>query len=1331
MDHQRIRPSLADLASLDLDAPAFSEWELNNAPAVSVSRTKPPTILSTSIPPPVPEIPFDEPQPSNSSPKFAATPPAKPKSRFALQREKEAAEKATEGKGTERFELDLDEHGDGIDSRAGGALPTATPRPSLVKDVLERPATRNAPPRPPTAPTLHGLGSRPAGFPPLGKGVFPRKTALRTAVPPSVPAPSTSSLTFDADKYVDGGTVDGILQSVSKENENVLSGMSELQILEEQRQIREEMGLSEGMIKMLQERAQKKLDTGSTRRNRPPPPQSPATSARLHPPRTAPRQQEDDDEDEEGTPEYIRKHFFPDEPVNPALDWMKPTSPSSTRPSDEQSSLPTTFTFDLQGSLVSSSSTATPEANAGDHHVSSASSFTIPSLLSLTASSVPSQRSTAFTTLHRIISHSSRHCDLVGPKDWASLRHELVQKAGWALRDPARGVVISAIDLLAYLLETEAASPPPPAAAPLPNAEVAKTFLESFESADPFPPLSMQMSLAGSTLPGSSLVQVLGIVEHFVALAPPASLDVVFSTRNLLAAFVERFIATPWPPPSSHSTSDSSTRRVGLDDDDTVSTRLPCPRAIALVSSLARSSRARAKLLWSDRAKLIEPTLRYLAIPPWDLDVPGGARERGDVDVQKLGYEMLTNVFELWHVFARYGIGCQLRTLAAPLLEDEGGVFERVVVEAGHQEKAAWVGALLRLMTVWTIASIDPHVTEHDIVWSQVEGWNDLALEVYGVAAEKGRKGLVGQSLDLLANWLEGSKVNKSWRGEKEREWIKDRFEHDLTEGRGRKLIEGAMRALAACRTEEEDDNNARVVSAALRLSRAYEESSNPPTSALFTLDPELVEAVVDTVLALPERPSSGAVEVTLVLLPLVSDSSRRLEATIRLLPLLEPSQAVAARDLVSHLLATLAKPAPSLSHQLALVSSLEPTLEIPVLADLPLLEPFYVHLIVTSSGGRVIGPSHPTPRDIKLTHSLSTTTSRLLSHDWPLAVLDELLRSATSPVFQRPPKDWDPSEVQLVKACLVLMRVVLAGGGGRVRVERAVMLYDLMKVFMLEKDTDPSSATERDLFLNPSIQHSVSHLVEPLRFSSLAPSSQLLAQLSPTVTPFEHLPPLEAVSNRFSTAPFYQLYTDFLGLYDSISLLNALFAQFLLPPCSQRYSIDYRKLLWTDYSHLLAGITLDAPDLLSDREDRDADEGLLQGWLYPRERDETLLRTYLDQLLTRRVTPSVNPFLSWVAVHHVSQAIFGEDDQRDAEASNLRTKLVTNLMAERGDEVTRMILRYQPIETGESRMRQSLEECVEAGGNTMTLEEKEARNMIILKVVGTQVETRVRSLLG
>ncbi|GAA5934592.1 uncharacterized protein JCM15063_004625 [Sporobolomyces koalae] len=1221
MEHQRIRPSLADLANLDLDAPAFPEWETSGTPAVTVSRTRPPTI-STSVPPPVPRIPTDSSsfEPSQDSAADAAAPrPAKPKSRFALQREKEAAE---------RFQIDLDDEPP-TEPPDSGALPRATPRFSLVKDVFEKPASER--PTPPTAPGPSRLsnfraGSR--GFPPLGKGVFPGKAAVPSPRSPPLQQQATAgrAASFDADKLVDGGSVEGLMQSVSQENETVVQGMSEAQILEEQRQIREEMGLSEGMIKMLQERAQRR-----TRPTEPTVRARPAAPASTRQPARPPPNVFNDDDDEEGTPEYIRKHFFPNEPVNPALEWM---NPQSVRPNAGSSTGFGSIAYDLQGKLVENlddQANAAPPTENGEHHVSSSSTFTIPSLLALAASSVPSQRSTAFTTLLRILRYHSQKT-----REWEGMRQQCVQKASWALRDPSRNVIIAAIDLLDHLFATEARSNPYAPEVVLENAEVPKTLLSSFEASDPFPPLALHLSLG--SLPRSTLLQLLGLLENLVDIArlanSPIPIDSILSTPKLLESIVDRFIATRWP--------------VARDTDGD----LPTPVALAFLGQLARSSRLRAKELV--KRNLIESTLRYLAVPPWELE--------DSTATQKLGQEMLEGVFDLWQVLARYGIGCELRTQAAPLLE---GVFERIRDRTIVEGDDRWFKSLLRLLQMWTVAAIDPHVTGHDIVWSQVEGWRDVAVEAY--ETYRADLAIVADSWRLLTSWLEGSKVNKSWRGEKEREWVQEEFGHEFAQGgQAREMVQGAMERLG--------DDDVRVISAALLLSEAYEESSNPPTPALFDLDPSFVQTVVDTILS-QASPRPDQIRLVLLLLPRVA-TTHVLPTILRVLPRLSAQDAVAARDLISRVLQLSSTHATS-------TSGLDPDLELPALVDAPLLNPFYTHSIVQASGGRVIGPDFPSSRDLKLTASLApfSPADPILKPDWPLSVLDELLRSSSSAVFKQLPSDWDASELQLVKTCLALTRVVFKLNETD-RPDPAVLVYDLMKVFMLEKDADPQSL-ETDLFRHPSVQCSLSALFEPLRISSstarpIVPRASVESTLEP---------PLERVSGVVSTAPFYQLYTDFLGLYDSISLSNPLFGLCLLPPLSQLYPNDYRRLLWTDYSHLLKTLRFEPHEVISDVANDGVSDSRLSTWFYPRETNETMLKAYVDAVVSDLVKRHESPFLYWIAVHHVALSVFASEDDR-----KVRENLVKTLVHRGKPELVDLVKSYE--QGGEGQELRSFEEC-------------------------------------
>ncbi|GAA5956009.1 hypothetical protein JCM3765_000068 [Sporobolomyces pararoseus] len=1285
MDSQRIRPSLADLTTLDLDAPAFTEWEINHQqPSVSVSRTQPPKIVSssstTSIPPPVPEIQFDQPTASTStSTPPAPAPPSKPKSRFALQREKAAAAAAQR---TERFELNLEDHDndhDNLDNGnssagggGGGALPKATPKFSVVKDVLEKPLNHS--PKPPSAPSI-----RSTGFPPIRKGVFQQQQYKK---PISTTTTTTTPRSFEADEYYlddDGGgdSVDGLLRIVSKENESVLNRMSDSQILEEQRQIREEMGLSQGLIRMLQNRAEQKEKEKEKKK-------MPTPRSRPLPQRKTPtpivQQDEEEEEEEEGTPEYIRKHFFPNEPVNPALDWMKPPPLTS---SSDSSSLPSTFTFDLDGSLVSKTFNVEQGEGGGDHHVSSSTNFTIPALLSLTSSSVPSQRSTAFLTLLKIISHPSNHSLLIGEKDWNELRLKLLEKASWSLNDSNRGVIISSIDLLHYLFITElergsnlGQGQEKNKKKVLPNQEIPKTFLDKFNlSNNPLRFISLQFSLKSCTLPRSCLNQLLEILSIYVQLSQneeeldsssSKNLDLIFSTSpNLLQSISERFISVSWPSTSSGGNE-----------------LIPSPLALEIFINLTNSSRTCAKHFYKgdnnndNNNQLVESTLRYLAIPPWE--------ELQEKETTKLGYEMFSKVLKFWGNLGKYGLGSELRSLSSSLLEGGGGegggggIFDKISeiclnndtrVEE-EEEDLVWISELISLLKIWLVCAVDPHVCQHGISWSKVENWNELGLQLYNYSLSSRNKiELMGKSLELLSEWLQGSKINKSWRGEKEREWIKQHFEKEFDQqGRGRELIESAMRDLAE---KDDDDVKARMVTSAIRLSQIYKEDSNPPTPRLFSIDSELVKSVIDSILSSSE-PSHNCIELVLVLLPLLEDTSDRLVSTVLVLPFLTTCQAVQARDLIFYLLSTFSTCPPP---------SLDQSLEIPCLVDLPLLNPFYVHAIVESSNGKVISPSYPTPRDLKLTHSLIDSNKFLLKRDWPLKVLDELLRSNTSPIFNNGliPKDWDASESQLVKTCLVLMRIVSnVYSSKKVEVEeRSRLLYNLIKVYMLEKDTtttsQSSSLVERDLFRLPSIEFSISKLLLPLQLTSLPP--QLLTSSSTSTSPA----PLEVISNEQSSSTFYQQFQDFLSLYDSISLSNLNFSLLLLPPLSMKYESDYKKLLWCDYQHLSKNLNklIKLKHLIADSNDEE-DEGVLSNYLYPIEKNETILKAYLDSLVSSSLFEEEEEeegFFQFIAVHHLSQVIFSESES-GKEDRGLRTRLLKGLIGREKKDLIRLVMR-------------------------------------------------------
>ncbi|GAA5873733.1 hypothetical protein JCM3774_000152 [Rhodotorula dairenensis] len=1252
MSAQRIRPSLADLAS-EYDQPAFPELEPGQAPAARVSRTRPPAVAeaAATLPPPVPVVAQREVDPTPST---STAPPAKPKSRFALQREKDAAEKAHRN---ERFELNLDDVEAALKEADRGSSSSSSDRKvqaAVVKGIQERPIARKAvPPAPPSAPgppNPSPLGrSRPTGFPAPARGVFPRKQAASTQIPAHHPVQETnaSSSTLgvtrsDESQHADDPRSDAesLLRDVSRENETVLGSMSEAEILEEQRQIREELGLSEGMIRMLQARA-------ATRSQGPPAPQRSTPTPRSRPPAAvapAPLADEGEEVEEEGTPEYIRRHFFPNEPPNPALDWMKPP-PQATAGADSVSD--SLVSFNLKGEIVAQDGNATPATFSGDHHVSSSTTFTIPSLLALTSSAIPSQRSTAFQVLARVMRAYRQGQLKLGRKELATVRADCVTCACHALRESNLSILMTAIDLLSAVLAAELCTPEDDDTNT--GSLAMPTSVGVLIEMNPFPRLAEH--LVSGALPRMTMLDILQILSTLVTMSIDREgsdvVDMITSTSGLLDAVSRRFLATAWPP------------------QDRQAEDLPEISASVFLAELARSSRSHAKVVAGQ--SLVEPHLRFLAVPSWEL--PKEHR------VQAQGLEEAT--FTLWSTLGRYGLATSLRTQAGHLLD---GYSQRLSdLRRNRSAPAASAGdlrlfaAYLTLLSVWTTAAIDPHVTGHDITWSQVDVWRDVALDAHELALAALEHGadeedahiLLAAAWDLLGSWLEGSKTNKSWRGEHERRWIAETLGSTFSEGGAARTVyehasgklEGGEVALAA-----------RLIATALRLSEASFETSDPPTPHLLDIGQPDTVRLVEAVVSRSELDPASSTVLDFALRRLAPEA--RIPLAVAALPLFTAADAVVARDLVEQVINSAAArgDATTMSDVGALDAS-----ERQALAEVKSLRPFITHAIVLASGGKVVGPAFPTPRDIKLTACLPRFGPKgpVLRSVWPLSVLDELLRSAESQVIQRLPADWNVSEVQLVRSALVLFRFIL--DVGKLELDATAVVYDLIKVFMLEKDnsgtTTGSSGAEREVFRDAVVQRSLSVLLG--RLSVGQRGSQRMTRDART-----HARTLEGVSARISSAPFFQLYQDLVGLYDSISLSDRNFGLVLLPPLAMVYPVDYRRLVWTDFAHLLPHLSFSIEDAISDVDARD---GALAAYLEPRETSAPVLSAYVEALVGHKASSTKTPFLHLVAVHHLSRAIFAPE--LAGPERQLAERLVRTIVARGAGEVLRTLLRYKQAE--------------------------------------------------
>lgn len=290
------------------------------------------------------------------------------------------------------------------------------------------------------------------------------------------------------------------------------------------------------------------------------------------------------------------------------------------------------------------------------------------------------------------------------------------------------------------------------------------------------------------------------------------------------------------------------------------------------------------------------------------------------------------------------------------------------------------------------------------------------------------------------------------------------------------------------------------------------------------------------------------------------------------------------------------------------------------------------------------------------------------LRPDWPLLPLDDLLRSAEAAVFNRAdnlPTDWDPNERELVKDSLAfgcwyvdLWVTRLADhaldsplsdeanrpylGPGSTHLQLAAQ-----KVLMMESGIQgdlqkwTGKVTGKDLFRDPEIVPFLRKLLE--LSATLSRQEHGFHEIAPLPAP----PTLEQLSlDHFGPdVSYYSFFTDLVGLYDSTSFGDTLFAQALLPPLApMRYAPDYRRLLWKDYAHLL-------PTIRTPVESVDLVSFLLPSSETGRE-DDDLILSYALPLIQGRVAwqKAQEQVIARIAVHHIAAYLWLSPNQTAAD---------------------------------------------------------------------------------
>ncbi|KAK7439312.1 hypothetical protein VKT23_017536 [Stygiomarasmius scandens] len=301
------------------------------------------------------------------------------------------------------------------------------------------------------------------------------------------------------------------------------------------------------------------------------------------------------------------------------------------------------------------------------------------------------------------------------------------------------------------------------------------------------------------------------------------------------------------------------------------------------------------------------------------------------------------------------------------------------------------------------------------------------------------------------------------------------------------------------------------------------------------------------------------------------------------------------------------------------------------------------------------------------------------LGASWIFRPVDHLLRSGNrNSVFKNLgrlsksgliPKGWNPSEVEIVRAVLVVGVSVIdsqmnTSKGVSMSMEEAV--FGCMKVFMLEHEQEmenPQEGMGEEVFRDTMVEKLMGELVRPFTAGEkfkLKSLYSMSATLEETSLPF--LGP--------SNTPFYQFYTDLVGLYDAISFSHPLFGKILLPPTSMKYAIDYRRLLWCDYPHIIRNLRVPIEQAIVGN--------TVEEWLWPLENDTRMLGAYIGVLI--RYGVAVDGFLRWIAVHHVAGNIWedvGPEEFNENRKDRAR-KLLKTIVQQGTRDIVTEVLRYR-----------------------------------------------------
>lgn len=934
------------------------------------------------------------------------------------------------------------------------------------------------------------------------------------------------------------------------------------------------------------------------------------------------------------SPEALKERYFPNHPSEPEkLAWLQSTPPSNDA----------SIRFDLSGLVIASTDRLSIPTSKGLHHHGTSpdlAGYTIDDVLWLCRSTVVGQRVSMMEVLARILGRYGH------PGGDAEVQTVLQQKGAWqkglemgteVVQGPVKSLSLlragvellfealggshwrlGGIDIKIQSNSTEAVG------------IAAVPFLDLL-------PGLKDLASPQTGLPARTVQQIV-LILHRAVRETQALADIV---DPLIAPLTRNYVlARPWP----------------LEMPD-----YPSTDVLRLLLDSISASRVCAQSAVD--SGIIDSLCRFLIPSTWP-----------DDSTIRVAYELVDLTLQILAALGRYGLAAATATSSLEIFVSLGAWVTSHLEVAVTPLESKLMAAYFACLRVWTVCAIDPHRTtpEHALTWAQISalGWEDEALNAITILAKDGKsRTALRCALGLVVSWLEGVEINGANRGATEKQAVWDRLSSSALEG---------FKALLCLSEEAVSGGHLEIATELLKL--------NAMLAPLHTgnhalLRPDIKARLVRHAFDRTYSPSAvGSVLVTLQFYILHLDLSdpeepalwtkRASELMSKFLPGQEPLALLLTDDLLNRkwTSSTASQYAIHASHADGLVL-LRPLLQYAILPDVR----------------RILAPASPSHLYLKATTSLryrstpsNTEGQRApglpLRPDWLFSPLDELLRSATSTALAQTPPDWDPSEVEVVQATLYLALICL--GVAPEAINRSLIILNLMKVFMLEKDQDATSPSP-EVFRDDGVSALLKAIIAPLTL----PETSIPSPTSASTTPDT----LETAANAFlgPDVPFFQFYTDFLALFEAISFSDPVFTQLVLPPLAMTYPVDYRKLLWVDHPTALRSIRTSLRDM-------PLEHGRVEVYFTPKEEDKDVLAGYTRALLNGWVVKDRQEFLWTIAVHHLASLMWdeegkdGQESKAEGERASVRKSLMTALV--NSPNVIRALLEVDVEQSGGDR---------------------------------------------